>query len=57
MGIVRYKSDGSVARQRLGETQLSRQQLTAALEPRHRPGHGRIAETRRALALLPPTAV
>jgi hypothetical protein len=34
---------------RLGERELARQRLTAALELRERLGHGRIEETRRAL--------
>ncbi len=49
------KADGlhfcGVAHLRLGEHELARQRLTAALELRERLGHGRIEETRRALAL------
>jgi len=44
-----------VAHQRLGETELARQRLTAALELRARLGHSRIEETRRALSLFSPT--
>ena len=40
------------AHQRLGEIELARQRLTAALELRERLGHGRIEETRRELARL-----
>ncbi len=47
------KADGlhfcGLAHLRLGERELSRQRLTAALEIRERLGHGRIEETRRAL--------
>jgi tetratricopeptide (TPR) repeat protein len=39
---------------RLGERELARQRLTAALELRDRLGHGRIEETRRALDLCRP---
>jgi tetratricopeptide (TPR) repeat protein len=49
------KADGlhfcGVAHLRLGERELARQRLTAALELRQRLGHGRIEETRKALAL------
>lgn len=49
------KADGlhfcGVAHQRLGERELARQRLTAALELRERLGHGRIDETRKALEL------
>lgn len=49
------KADGlhfcGVAHLRLGERELARQRLTAALELRERLGHGRIEETRRALEL------
>jgi len=49
------KADGlhfcGLAHLRLGEPQLARQRLTAALELRERLGHGRIEETRRALEL------
>ena len=45
-----------LAHQRLGEIELARQRLTAALEFRERLGHGRTDETRRALASLPPVA-
>jgi len=45
-----------LAHQRLGEIELARQRLTAALELRERLGHGRTDETRRALASLPPVA-
>jgi class 3 adenylate cyclase/tetratricopeptide (TPR) repeat protein len=52
------KADGlhfcGVAHLRLGEHELARQRLTAALEIRERLGHGRIDETRRAIELLPP---
>ncbi|HYL72854.1 MAG TPA: DUF4062 domain-containing protein [Bryobacteraceae bacterium] len=52
------KADGlhfcGIAHLRLGEHELARQRLTAALEIRERLGHGRIDETRRALELLPP---
>jgi tetratricopeptide (TPR) repeat protein len=41
-----------VAHRLLGEKELARQRLTAALELRERLGHGRIEETRRALATL-----
>jgi tetratricopeptide (TPR) repeat protein len=41
-----------LAHLRLGERELARQRLTAALELRERLGHGRIEETRRALAEL-----
>jgi tetratricopeptide (TPR) repeat protein len=51
------KADGlhfcGVAHLRLGERELARQRLTAALEIRKRLRHGRIDETRRALAQLP----
>lgn len=51
------KADGlhfcGVAHLRLGERELARQRLTAALEIRERLRHGRIDETRRALAQLP----
>jgi tetratricopeptide (TPR) repeat protein len=47
------KADGlhfcGVAHLRLGERELARQRLTAALELRERLGHGRVEETRRAL--------
>ncbi len=43
-----------VAHLRLGERELARQRLTAALELRERLGHGRIEETRRALDLCRP---
>jgi tetratricopeptide (TPR) repeat protein len=43
-----------LAHLRLGERELARQRLTAALELRERLGHGRIAETRRALELCRP---
>ncbi|MGA3025190.1 MAG: hypothetical protein ABSF98_10495 [Bryobacteraceae bacterium] len=47
------KADGlhfcGLAHLRLGEHELARQRLTAALELRERLGHGRIDETRRAL--------
>lgn len=43
-----------VAHLRLGERELARQHLTAALELRERLGHGRIEETRRALDLCRP---
>jgi tetratricopeptide (TPR) repeat protein len=47
------KADGlhfcGIAHLRLGERELARQRLTAALEIRERLGHGRIEETRRAL--------
>lgn len=47
------KADGlhfcGLAHLRLGEHELARQRLTAALEIRERLGHGRIDETRRAL--------
>jgi tetratricopeptide (TPR) repeat protein len=42
-----------LAHLRLGEHELARQRLTAALELRERLGHGRIEETRRALDLCP----
>jgi tetratricopeptide (TPR) repeat protein len=49
------KADGlhfcGVAHLRLGERELARQRLTAALELRERLGHGRIEETRKALEL------
>jgi tetratricopeptide (TPR) repeat protein len=49
------KADGlhfcGLAHLRLGEHELARQRLTAALELRKRLGHGRIEETRRALDL------
>ena len=49
------KADGlhfcGLAHLRLGERELARQRLTAALEIRERLGHGRIEETRRALEL------
>jgi len=49
------KADGlhfcGLAHLRLGERELARQRLTAALELRERLGHGRIEETRRALEL------
>jgi len=52
------KADGlhfcGVAHLRLGERELARDRLTAALELRERLGHGRIEETRRALALCQP---
>lgn len=52
------KADGlhfsGIAHLRLGETEPARQRLTGALELRERLGHGRIEETRRALASLPP---
>ncbi len=41
-----------VAHLRLGETELARQRLTAALELRERLGHGRIEETRSQLAKI-----
>jgi tetratricopeptide (TPR) repeat protein len=41
-----------LAHLRLGETELARQRLTAALALREKLGHGRIDETRRALAEL-----
>jgi hypothetical protein len=37
---------------RLGERDLARQRLTAALELREKLGHGRTEETRKALAEL-----
>jgi tetratricopeptide (TPR) repeat protein len=40
-----------LAHVRLGENELARQRLTAALELRERLGHGRVEETRRALDL------
>jgi len=43
-----------LAHLRLGEHELARQRLTAALELRERLGHGRIDETRRALELCRP---
>ena len=43
-----------LAHLRLGERDLARQRLTAALELRARLGHGRIEETRRALDLCRP---
>jgi tetratricopeptide (TPR) repeat protein len=43
-----------LAHLRLGERELARQRLTAALELRERLGHGRIEETRRALDLCRP---
>jgi tetratricopeptide (TPR) repeat protein len=47
------KADGlhfcGLAHLRLGERELARQRLTAALELRERLGHGRVEETRRAL--------
>jgi tetratricopeptide (TPR) repeat protein len=43
-----------LAHLRLGERDLARQRLTAALELRDRLGHGRIEETRRALDLSRP---
>jgi tetratricopeptide (TPR) repeat protein len=50
------KADGlhfcGLAHLRLGERELARQRLTAALEIRERLGHGRIEETRKALAGL-----
>lgn len=49
------KADGlhfcGIAHLRLGERELAKQRLTAALELRERLGHGRIEETRRALEL------
>ncbi len=42
-----------LAHLRLGERELARQRLAAALELRERLGHGRIEETRRALESLP----
>jgi tetratricopeptide (TPR) repeat protein len=52
------KADGlhfcGVAHLRLGEHKLARQRLNAALELRERLAHGRIEETRRALALCRP---
>jgi hypothetical protein len=49
------KADGlhfcGLAHSRLGERELARQRLTAALELRERLGHGRVEETRRALEL------
>ncbi len=45
-----------LAHLRLGERELARQRLTAALELRERLGHGRIEETRRALAQLDQTS-
>jgi tetratricopeptide (TPR) repeat protein len=42
-----------LAHLRLGEHELARQRLTAALRLRERLGHGRIEETRRALESLP----
>jgi tetratricopeptide (TPR) repeat protein len=52
------KADGlhfcGLAHLRLGERELARQRLTAALELRERLGHGRIEETRRALELCRP---
>lgn len=54
------KADGlhfcGLAHLRLGEIVLARQRLAAAFELRERLGHGRIEETRRALASLPPLA-
>jgi len=54
------KADGlhccGIAHLRLGERELARQRLTAALEIRERLGHGRIEETRAALAGLKPRA-
>ncbi len=50
------KADGlhfcGLAHLRLGERELARQRLTAALELRERLGHGRVEETRRALTQL-----
>ena len=50
------KADGlhfcGMAHLRLGERELARQRLTAALELRERLGHGRIEETRRAMESL-----
>jgi tetratricopeptide (TPR) repeat protein len=50
------KADGlhfcGLAHLRLGERELARQRLTAALEIRERLGHGRVEETRRALGQL-----
>ena len=43
-----------LAHLRLGEHELARKRLTAALELRERLGHGRIEETRRALDLCTP---
>ena len=52
------KADGlhwcGMAHLRLGERELARQRLTAALEIRERLGHGRVEETRRALELCRP---
>lgn len=52
------KTDGlhfcGLAHLRLGEHELARRRLIAALEVRQRFGHGRIEETRRALALCRP---
>jgi tetratricopeptide (TPR) repeat protein len=52
------KADGlhfcGLAHLRLGERELARQRLTAAHELRERLGHGRLDETRRALALCRP---
>jgi tetratricopeptide (TPR) repeat protein len=49
------KADGlyfcGIAHLRLGERELARQRLTAALEIRERLGHGRVEETRRALEI------
>ena len=48
------KADGlhfcGIAHLRLGERELARERLTAALEIRERLGHGRVEETRQALA-------
>src|SRR5205085_7923626 len=50
------KADGlhfcGLAHLKLGERELAFQRLTAALELRERLGHGRVEETRRALASL-----
>ena len=52
------KADGlhwcGMAHLRLGERELAHQRLTIALEIRERLGHGRVAETRRALELCRP---
>jgi tetratricopeptide (TPR) repeat protein len=54
-GYAWGKADGlhfcGLAHLRLGERELARQRLTAALELRERLGHGRVEETRRALEL------
>ena len=50
------KQEGSLGSDdlRLGERELARQRLTAALEVRERLGHGRVEETRHALELCRP---